>query len=391
MFDTLSPIWLFLGGVVLRYGGDLLKIATRLGLQRLASQVTIAETNPIYSAICWELERTGKVYEFSELIYTSTPLVPPAIESPTLQTRLQPRSGWIGLNYKSAYLAIRRHDFKATDLQNTQLITLVTLRAWQPQMLAWLSALEANYNLEAPLTVRSIGGTISIVRTQTKRRRETLAIDAYTERELFADLDRFLKSRDLYRQRGIPWRRGYLLYGPPGTGKSSLIQAIASFYDRQLVSLSLTDMDDSALLRAWSEITATSIIALEDIDSVFEGRRPLGELSFSALLNTLDGAGAVEGSIVIMTTNHRELLDPALIRPGRCDRQFELGYLTAETCAKMFECFFPNSELARFVSQKLGNYAVAPAAWQNYLQSQDNPDLAVDKLDFAQLQAIDDK
>ncbi len=391
MFDSLNPIWLFLGGVVLRYGGDLLKMAIQFGLQRLACQVTIADTNPIYSAVCWELERTGKVYNFSELIYTATPLVPPAIESPTLKTRLQPRNGWIGLSYKGAYLAIRRHDFKVTDLQNTQLITLVTLRSWQPQMLAWLSALEANYNLEAPLTVRLIGGTISIVRTQTKRRRETLAIDAKVESELFTDLDRFLKSRDIYRQRGIPWRRGYLLYGPPGTGKSSLIQAIASHYDRQLVSLSLTDMDDSALLRAWSEITATSVIALEDIDSVFEGRRSLGALSFSALLNTLDGAGAVEGSIAILTTNHRELLDPALIRPGRCDREFELGYLTAESCAKMFECFFPNSELATAVADKLGNYLVAPAAWQNYLQSQDDADRAVENCNFAKLQAIDDE
>jgi mitochondrial chaperone BCS1 len=385
MFDSLNPIWLFLGGVVLRYGGDLLKVAIEFGLQRLACQVTIAETNPIYSAVCWELERTGKVYDFSELIYTSTPLVPPAVESPNLKTKLQPRAGWIGIGYKGAYLALHRHDFKVTDLQNTQLITLVTLRSWQPQLLAWLSTIETNYHLEAPLTVRSIGGTISIVRTQTKRRRETLALEAKTEREIFTDLDRFLKSQDLYYQRGIPWRRGYLLYGPPGTGKSSLIQAIASHYDRQLVSLSLTDMDDSALLRAWSEITATSVIALEDIDSVFDGRRPLGELSFSALLNTLDGAGAVEGSIAILTTNHRELLDPALIRPGRCDREFELGYLTAESCAKMFERFFPDAELAQIIGHKLGNYRVAPAAWQNYLQCQDNADRAFANCDFAAL------
>jgi mitochondrial chaperone BCS1 len=386
MFDSLNPILLFLGGVVLRYGGDLLKIVIQFGLQRLACQVTIADTNPIYSAICWELERTGKVYDFSELIYTSAPLVPPAIESPTLKTKLQPRSGWIGLGYQDAYIAIHRHDLKVTDLQNTQLITLVTMRSWQPQMLAWLTALEINYHLEAPLTVRLIGGTISIVRTQTKRRRETLAIDAQIEHELFSDLDRFLKSRDVYRQRGIPWRRGYLLYGPPGTGKSSLIQSIASYYDRQLVSLSLTDMDDSALLRAWSEITDTSVIALEDIDSVFDGRRPLGELSFSALLNTLDGAGAVEGSIAILTTNHRDRLDPALIRPGRCDREFELGYLTAESCAKMFDCFFPNSELTAVVSQKLGNYQVAPAAWQNYLQCQDHAQQAIANCNFAELQ-----
>jgi mitochondrial chaperone BCS1 len=389
MLNSLDPIWLFLGGLVIRYGGDLLKIIVQFGLQRLACQITIAETNPIYSAICWELERTGKVYDFNELIYTSTPLVPPAIESPTLKTRLQPRSGWIGIGYQSAYIAIHRHDFKVTELQNTQLLTLVTLRWWQPQMLAWLTKIETNYNLEAPLIVRLIGGSISIVRTQTKRRRETLAIDTVTETELFKDLDRFLQSRDLYRQRGIPWRRGYLLYGPPGTGKSSLIQAIASFYSRQLVSLSLTDMDDSALLRAWSEITATSIVALEDIDSVFSGRKPLGELSFSALLNTLDGAGAVEGSITILTTNHRQQLDPALIRPGRCDREFELGYLSAESCAKMFRCFFPDPKLAEVVSQQLDRYLISPAAWQNYLQCQDNAEAAVANCSFADLQVLD--
>jgi mitochondrial chaperone BCS1 len=388
MFNSLDPILLFLGGLVIRYGGELLNLITQFGLQRLACQVTIAETNPIYSAICWELERTGKVYDFSELIYTHAPLVTPAIESPTLKTRLQPRSGWIGIGYQGAYIGIHRHDLKVTDLQNTQLLTLATIRWWQPQMLSWLDQLEANYNLEAPLIVRLIGGTISIVRTQTKRRRETLAIDHFTEAELFADLDRFLASRDLYRQRGIPWRRGYLLYGPPGTGKSSLIQAIASHYDRQIVSLSLTDMDDSALLRAWSEITATSIVALEDIDSVFSGRQPLGELSFSALLNTLDGAGAVEGSITILTTNHREQLDPALIRPGRCDREFELGYLSAETCTKMFSCFFPDPELATKVSQQLGSYQVSPAAWQNYLQCQDNAQDAVAKCDFVKLQVL---
>jgi hypothetical protein len=56
----------------------------------------------------------------------------------------------------------------------------------------------------------------------------------------------------------------------------------------------------------------------------------------------------------------------------------------------MFVCFFPDSELDRIVWHKLGNYLVAPAAWQNYLQSQDAPDRAVDNLDFAKFQAIED-
>ena len=145
-------------------------------------------------------------------------------------------------------------------------------------------------------------------------------------------------------------------------------------------------MDDSALLRAWSEITANSIVALEDIDSVFAGRKPLGDLSFSALLNTLDGAGAVEGSITILTTNHRAQLDPALIRHGRCDREFKLDYLSEESCAKMFGCFFPNSNLAAVVSEQLGRYRVSPAAWQNYLQCQDSAEEAVANCNFADLQ-----
>jgi mitochondrial chaperone BCS1 len=387
MFDQLHPIWLFLGGIVLRYGGDLLKSLGQIGVQRLTSTLTIAETNPVYSAICWELERTGKVRDFNELIYTIAPLIPTAIEAPALQTKLQPRSGWVGVGYNNAYFIIYRHDFKVTDVQTTQLLSLLTLRPWQKQMFYWLHDLEKSYSQKAPLTIRLYGANSAIVRTQTKRQRDTLALDLSVENELFTDLDRFLANRDLYTQRGIPWRRGYLFYGPPGTGKTSLVQVIASHYDRQLVSLTLTDMDDSALLRAWSEISANCVIALEDVDSVFEGRKSLGKLSFSALLNSLDGVGAVEGSIAILTTNHRDRLDPALIRPGRCDREFELGYLTPASCARMFDRFFADPELAQQVAAQLGSYQVAPAVWQSYLQRQDQAELAAANCDFAKLAA----
>jgi mitochondrial chaperone BCS1 len=385
MFDRLDPVWLFLGGLAIRYGGDLLKLIGQMGVQRMTSTLTIAETNPVYSAICWELDRTGKVRDFNELIYSIAPLIPTAIESPTLKTKLQPRNGWVGIAHGGAYFIIYRHDFKVTDVQTTQLLSLLTFRPWQKRMFDWLNELERSYSREAPLTVRLYGASSAIVRTQTKRQRDTLALDPAVETELFTDVDRFLVSRDLYSQRGIPWRRGYLFYGPPGTGKTSLVQAIASHYDRQLVSLTLTDMDDSALLRAWSEISANCVIALEDVDSVFEGRKSLGKLSFSALLNSLDGVGAVEGSIAILTTNHRERLDPALIRPGRCDREFELGYLTAASCARMFDRFFHDPELADRVAAKLGDIAVAPAVWQSYLQQYDRADRAAANCDFERL------
>jgi mitochondrial chaperone BCS1 len=385
MLDRFDPLWIFLGGLVLRYGGELAKLLSKVATQRLTSTLTIAETNPIYGAICWELDRTGQVKNFNELIYTIAPLIPTAIESPSLQTKLQPRNGSVTINHQGAYFLIYRHDFKVTDVQTTQMLSLLTFRPWQNQMFDWLQALELAYSQEAPLTVRLYGANSAIVRTQTKRRRETLALDPAVEDDLFQDLDKFLASRELYRQRGIPWRRGYLFYGPPGTGKTSLVQAIASQYDRQLVSLTLTDMDDSALLRAWSEISSNCVIALEDVDSVFEGRKSLGKLSFSALLNSLDGAGAVEGSIAILTTNHRERLDPALIRPGRCDREWELGYLTAASCARMFEGFFGEPELAQQVAANLQDWQVSPAAWQSYLQRQSSGAAAVAACDFAQL------
>jgi mitochondrial chaperone BCS1 len=96
--------------------------------------------------------------------------------------------------------------------------------------------------------------------------------------------------------------------------------------------------------------------------------------------------GAVEGSITILTTNHRDRLDPALIRPGRCDREFELGYLTPASCARMFDRFFHNPELAAQVATKLGDFQVAPAVWQSYLQRQEKAEQALVNCDFALLQ-----
>jgi mitochondrial chaperone BCS1 len=262
MFDRLDPIWLFLGGLALRYGGDLLKLFSQIAIQRLTSTLTIAETNPVYNAICWEFDRTGKVKDFNELIYIIAPLIPPAEESPALQTKLQPRNGWVGISHQGAYFIIYRHDFKVTDVQTTQLLSIFTLRPWQTQMFDWLHQLEQSYSQKAPLTIRLYGANSAIVRTQTKRQRDTLALAPLIETELFNDLDRFLINRDLYTQRGIPWRRGYLFYGPPGTGKTSLVQVIASHYNRQLVSLTLTDMDDSALLRAVPGCSIAFLIAL---------------------------------------------------------------------------------------------------------------------------------
>jgi mitochondrial chaperone BCS1 len=89
------------------------------------------------------------------------------------------------------------------------------------------------------------------------------------------------------------------------------------------LNLSGDSLDDDGLNRALNDAPANSIILLEDIDGIFVGReavrRNKRNVTFSGLLNALDGVRSQEGRILFMTSNHREKLDPALLREGRCD------------------------------------------------------------------------
>jgi chaperone BCS1 len=115
------------------------------------------------------------------------------------------------------------------------------------------------------------------------------------------------------------------------------------------LNLSGDRIDDDGLNRALNDAPASSIILLEDIDGLFvereavnpsqEGRR----VTFSGLLNALDGVRSQEGRILFMTTNHREKLDPALLRPGRCDVQVELKNASFKQMKEMYERFHPKT------------------------------------------------
>lgn len=102
-------------------------------------------------------------------------------------------------------------------------------------------------------------------------------------------------------------------------------------------------------------VPSGSIILLEDIDAVFDKREKVegGEqnrLSFSGLLNALDGAASKEGLLVFMTTNHKDKLDPALIRKGRADVHIEFGLSTQDQANNMHRAFFPGAALNGFGS-----------------------------------------
>ncbi len=107
------------------------------------------------------------------------------------------------------------------------------------------------------------------------------------------------------------------------------------------------------------------------VDAVFT-RRESGEkrsgVSFSGLLNAIDGVAAQEGRALVMTTNHKERLDPALIRPGRADVHTELGLVGAPTARRLYERFFPGErDLAGVFEQRLGDQQHSPAQIQGWL------------------------
>ncbi|CZT16876.1 related to BCS1-mitochondrial protein of the AAA family of ATPases [Ramularia collo-cygni] len=183
----------------------------------------------------------------------------------------------------------------------------------------------------------------------------TVHFDAGLKKRLMDDLRNYLdeRTRVLYQSRCMPYRRGYLLEGPPGTGKSSLTAAIAGEFGLDLYELKVSTIGgDGELEGAMREVPPRGIVLLEDVDCVWSRDAPShssprssedtgnsnggGSVTLSGLLNVLDGVGSQEGRVVIMTTNHLELLDPALIRPGRIDFVVHLGYISKSCAREMF-------------------------------------------------------
>jgi len=174
-------------------------------------------------------------------------------------------------------------------------------------------------------------------------------LDEGVSEGLVRDVKEFLASRQWYVDRGVPYRRGYLLHGPPGTGKTSFIQALAGElnYCVAMVNLSERGVTDDKLTMLLTKLPARSILLLEDVDSALGNRCTPGAdgysgatVTFSGLLNALDGLAAGEDRIAFLTTNHIELLDPALVRPGRVDVMVRLGEATRYQAARMWDRYY---------------------------------------------------
>ncbi|KAK6199552.1 mitochondrial chaperone BCS1 [Scheffersomyces amazonensis] len=201
----------------------------------------------------------------------------------------------------------------------------------------------------------------------------SVILDKGVSQTIVNDVKDFLSSGEWYHTRGIPYRRGYLLYGPPGSGKTSFIQALAGELDYNICILNLSEanLTDDRLNHLMNHIPERSILLLEDIDAAFNKRAQSDEkgytsgVTFSGLLNALDGVASAEECITFMTTNHPEKLDPALLRPGRVDFKVLIDNATDHQVKEMFLRFYGdepelcNEFMAKFKKLQLTHVSTA--------------------------------
>mmetsp|Transcript_9122 Transcript_9122/g.14967 ORF Transcript_9122/g.14967 Transcript_9122/m.14967 type:complete len:544 (+) Transcript_9122:144-1775(+) len=191
-------------------------------------------------------------------------------------------------------------------------------------------------------------------RPRSKRPISSVVMDEGVAEDLMADMRKFLAAASWYSSMGIPYRRGYLLYGKPGCGKTSIVTALAGENNLPIcvLNLSSSSMNDETLCQLLNDAHPSAVLLLEDIDAAFnkrsavsndDGTQLTGNLTFSGLLNALDGVASQEGRLVFMTTNHVSRLDPALIRPGRVDRKVEILPPGHSQLSRMFSRFFPEA------------------------------------------------
>lgn len=160
--------------------------------------------------------------------------------------------------------------------------------------------------------------------------------------DVLEDFASFFASETRYKDLGIPWRKGYLFEGPPGTGKSSLIQCLASHFEIATYYVTLrSDMSASDLLNVFDYAVGPCLVVIEDADCIVETQERDSDkekgFKMNDLLNAIDGLVASEQRILIITTNHMDKLDPALLRNGRIDRKFHIGYAADEEIKRFYD------------------------------------------------------
>jgi len=192
-----------------------------------------------------------------------------------------------------------------------------------------------------------------------------------------------VKHPELFESLGIAQPKGVLLYGPPGTGKTLLARAVAHHTDCRFIRVSGSELvqkyigEGSRMVRElfiMAREHAPSIIFMDEIDSIGSTRGESGtgsgdsevQRTMLELLNQLDGIEPHKNIKVIMATNRIDILDPALLRPGRIDRKIEFPPPTVEARVDILRIHSRSMNLTRginlrAIAEKMGGCSGAEA------------------------------
>lgn len=218
---------------------------------------------------------------------------------------------------------------------------------------------------------------------------DTIILPEEVYNKIFQKSIEFVKNADWYYKRGISYKLTYLLYGEPGTGKSSIAKTLASYLKRDLYIVS-SNTSPNILIKLFQKASG-GIVLIEDIDAFGYTKSRSGEENniknesnvpgikysdnkkssngkqmnnthksdnvqnkfqsvlddindsvLSGLLNALHGVVDMDDVIIIMSTNHPEKLDPALIRDGRVDERVHIPRLSDAEIKRYIKLFFPD-------------------------------------------------
>lgn len=212
----------------------------------------------------------------------------------------------------------------------------------------------------------------------TRQRIEDLALCPQGT-TLAEDVGRFIRGRDWYEDRGVPWRRGWHLHGKPGTGKTSLVRALAVEHDLPVHEFDLGSMDNEDLRRAWNamQLDAPCVALIEDVDGVYGTQNDAGEWdcralrregpTFDALLRCIGGITIADGVLLFVTTNHPERVDPALRRGGRLDVEVGLTGLDDAGREQIAQRILQDETAARAAAVDPTMQGLSPADFQEAL------------------------
>lgn len=185
---------------------------------------------------------------------------------------------------------------------------------------------------------------------------------ANEEKEELSEIVEFLKNPNEFNKLGARIPKGVLLVGPPGTGKTLLAKAVAGEADAPFFSISGSDFVEMYVGVGASRVRdlfgeakkhSPAIIFIDEIDAVgrhrgagMGGGHDEREQTLNQLLVEMDGFGVNSGVIVIAATNRPDILDPALLRPGRFDRQVTVGYPDVQGREEILKVHAKNKPLA---------------------------------------------